>query len=324
MVRDSAGNHDGRIHGASWTEEGKYGSALEFDGEEDIVTIPASSELNFTEGFTLEAWVDPSEAHNWASLIAKEDSGEGLPFGYLLYAQGGGEVPAAYVAEDDFGYHNMAGETPLPLNTWTHLAWTPMAKKCASTSTANLTTPKPRLRSRSPTAPCKSVATKSSASTSPVASTRSSCMAKLGGSEIEADMKTAIEPAPAPEPVAAYSFDEGSSEMVRDSAGNHDGRNHGAKWAEGKYGGALEFDGKEDHVTIPSSEALNFSEGFTLEAWVDPSEAKEWTTLIARDDPEEALPYSYILYAEGEGPPPPSSAKAAPNTRASTAKKRCL
>jgi hypothetical protein len=46
MVRDSAGNHDGRIHGTSWTEEGKDGSALEFDGEEDILTIPASKDLN--------------------------------------------------------------------------------------------------------------------------------------------------------------------------------------------------------------------------------------------------------------------------------------
>ena len=124
IAHDSAGSHDGTIHGAAWTEEGKYGAALEFDGEDDHVTIPDSEDLDFTEGFTLEAWVRPSEAHNWSSVIAKEDTSEALPFGYLLYAQGGGEVPVLYMAEDESEYTHNEGETPLPANAWSHLAVT--------------------------------------------------------------------------------------------------------------------------------------------------------------------------------------------------------
>ena len=89
-----------------------------------IVTIPASEDLNFTEGFTLEAWVDPSEVHNWSSLIAKEDGSESPPFSYLLYGQGGGEMPVIYMAEDESELTHNDGETPLPTNTWSHLAVT--------------------------------------------------------------------------------------------------------------------------------------------------------------------------------------------------------
>lgn len=78
VAEDLSGDHDASIHGAAWTAEGKYGSALEFDGENDLLTIPDSEALDFTEGFTLEAWVRPSEAHPWAPLFTKEHEGATL------------------------------------------------------------------------------------------------------------------------------------------------------------------------------------------------------------------------------------------------------
>ena len=84
----------------------------------------------------------------------------------------------------------------------------------------------------------------------------------------------AAPPASAAEPVAALSFDEGKGSTARDSANLHDATIHGAEWTEGKYGSALEFNGEGDYLSIPDSDDLDFTNEFTLEAWVKPQGAQ--------------------------------------------------
>ncbi len=79
-------------------------------------------------------------------------------------------------------------------------------------------------------------------------------------------------------PVASYSFDEGEGEAVEDLTGDgHTAAIHGATWtSRGKYGGAMEFDAEEeDYLSVPDSPELDFTEEFTLEAWVRPTSATE-------------------------------------------------
>jgi Tol biopolymer transport system component len=300
FARDSAG-HDGRIHGAKWTKQGKYGAALEFDGESDHVTIPDSSALDFTEGFTLEAWVDPSEAHEWSSLIAKEDSTEALPFSYLLYGQGGGEAPVLYTAEDESEYTHNEGETPLPLNAWSHLAVTFDGEHSRIYIDGKLDSVGPALPVKATKGPLQIGGNEVFGEhfAGRIDEVRLYDEA-LGPEDIEEDGDVPIKAAPAPKPSAAYPFDEDEGEVAHDLSGKHNGTVHGAEWTEaGKYGAALEFNGESDHVTVPASGELDFTEGFTLEAWVDPSEAHNWSSLIAKEDSTEKLPFGYLLYGEG-------------------------
>ena len=53
------GNH-GTIAGATWTNSGRYGKALTFNGTNARVTIPDSASLDLTSGLTLEAWIYPT------------------------------------------------------------------------------------------------------------------------------------------------------------------------------------------------------------------------------------------------------------------------
>lgn len=71
--------------------------------------------------------------------------------------------------------------------------------------------------------------------------------------------------------VAMWLFDEGKGDIAKDSSknGNDGTLMNGPKWVDGKFGKALEFDGKDDYViahigTPPQS--------FTLEAWIYPKE----------------------------------------------------
>lgn len=62
-------------------------------------------------------------------------------------------------------------------------------------------------------------------------------------------------------------FEEGKGEVATDSSGNKlDGKLVGSpKWVQGKFGKALEFDGKASYVEIPAHE--NPADAITVTAW---------------------------------------------------------
>jgi uncharacterized repeat protein (TIGR01451 family) len=116
----SGGGNTGAIGTASWTTQGKYGSALSFNGTSAKVTIPDAASLRLTTGMTLEAWVNPSvvDGSIWRDVIYKGNDNyyleatsccQGRPVGGGIFSGSHGEA---------FGTSN------LPLNTWTHLATT--------------------------------------------------------------------------------------------------------------------------------------------------------------------------------------------------------
>jgi hypothetical protein len=71
--------------------------------------------------------------------------------------------------------------------------------------------------------------------------------------------------------VALWHMNESAQDTIFDESTNHnDGTVHGASWANGKFFGALSFDGSNDYVEVPHSPSLNIIEEITLEAWVNP------------------------------------------------------
>ena len=77
----------------------------------------------------------------------------------------------------------------------------------------------------------------------------------LDAGEVAADTEAPIQ-TPKHGPVAAYRFDEGEGTTVEDLTGDgHTATIEGAEWTtNGKYGGALEFDGTKSCVSIPDDE----------------------------------------------------------------------
>src|SRR6185503_18180835 len=71
-AEDLLGEHDGEIEGASWFDNGRYGSALSFDGENDCVTVEDAPDLQLTEELTIEAWVKPKGSGKSEPVIFKE------------------------------------------------------------------------------------------------------------------------------------------------------------------------------------------------------------------------------------------------------------
>jgi len=69
--------------------------------------------------------------------------------------------------------------------------------------------------------------------------------------------------------VGSWNMDEGTGTTIYD--GSDEGNNgaiHGAKWGKGKEGSALQFDGTDDYVDCGNDESLNITDAITIEAWV--------------------------------------------------------
>ncbi len=119
-VADASGNgNTGTIANAAWTEAGKFGKALVFNGTSSLVTIPDSSSLHLKSAMTLEAWVNPSVSLcNGGEMIAK-----GSDDYFLGGCSSGGGGPGAG-ATLNLSKVATYGRAQVPANTWTHLAVT--------------------------------------------------------------------------------------------------------------------------------------------------------------------------------------------------------
>jgi chitodextrinase len=118
---DGSGNgNTGTISGATWTTQGRYGSALSFNGSSSLVAIAGAASLNLTAGMTLEAWINPSATQGgWRTIMQREVDA------YFLNAStsagplrpGGGGTINGNVSV-------VVGPTASPVGSWTHVALT--------------------------------------------------------------------------------------------------------------------------------------------------------------------------------------------------------
>jgi hypothetical protein len=85
--------------------------------------------------------------------------------------------------------------------------------------------------------------------------------------------------------VGHWEFDEGEGTTARDSSGrgNH-GKIVGAMWVKGRLGGALEFDGKDDHVELPAIKPTNTVDNLTCAVWISVSSVPgRYDSIFSRD-----------------------------------------
>jgi hypothetical protein len=120
QTTDASGQgNTGTISSATWTAAGKFGSALSFNGTNAWVTVADAASLDLTNGMTLEAWVNPSAATGWRTVMLKEDINS---MAYAFYSANNASRPAAFVhTNTDIALN---GTAAVPLNVWTHVALT--------------------------------------------------------------------------------------------------------------------------------------------------------------------------------------------------------
>jgi hypothetical protein len=122
LLFDTSGNGNvGSIVDATWAA-GRSGTALSFTSK-SLVTVADSASLDLTAGMTLEAWVRPATTNNAVRpVIVKEWTNS---FGYGLFSSGGSTSAGRPMGMVRTTMDRRAiGSSPVPTNTWTHLAVT--------------------------------------------------------------------------------------------------------------------------------------------------------------------------------------------------------
>ena len=98
---------------------GKNGGASYFDGTNDLVRINDANVLDLSTAATFEAWVYPTVAPaGWRTILQKEADA------YIFAASTTDNMPASGGTFNGVCCTNVSSTTPLPVNTWTHLAAT--------------------------------------------------------------------------------------------------------------------------------------------------------------------------------------------------------
>lgn len=96
-------------------------------------------------------------------------------------------------------------------------------------------------------------------------------------------------------------FDEGNGGTATDSSkqGN-DGKIHGAKWVDGKFGKALEFNGADNWVEVPHSNTVGFKEGVSFTITLHFKGSKVAGALVGKnyEDTSQVVPW-YLLWNGG-------------------------
>jgi hypothetical protein len=71
VVDISGMDFHGKVHGASWIEDGASVGAMSFDGEDDYVEINDSDSVNITNEITLSSWINPCHLSGSQFIVAK-------------------------------------------------------------------------------------------------------------------------------------------------------------------------------------------------------------------------------------------------------------
>ena len=123
VVKDSSGmGNDGKAEGGPKWVDGKFGKALEFDGQDDMVVVPDSDSLEFDEDFTLAVWIKTdAKPGSPPSIITKgyHDKSNTRPW-YLLYYRPAGTM-TMYLRNLNNQNSVADGKTAINNGKWHHV-----------------------------------------------------------------------------------------------------------------------------------------------------------------------------------------------------------
>jgi len=249
---------------------GKFGKALNFDGDDDITfwnTGPELSEIAGNE-LTIEAWIKPKDLTGVNYIISKN----GPFFLYLNNNNVNGVVLNSSVV-----WAPLVGTIPLSLNEWQHVAMVYDGNEIVLYVNGQFDNSKPHTGDlfgngcvqvgRQNTGGCDNgVAFYFNGTIDEIRIYNRS----LTQQEIQSDMNSGF---PIERPVASWQFENFAGTTVLDSH----------IWVKGKTRNALSFDGVNDYVSVPDDASLNISGSeISMEMWLNSSNATAGYTFLIR------------------------------------------
>jgi len=259
--------NNGTISGAVWSA-GKSGSGLQFDGVDDVVTIPNSASLNFTGPFSMEVWIKPSavQSNLYPKVIAKQNH-------YVFH------LTQTFPSSVVLNLFNASGlqqtgsnENAIASGVWNHVVLVYNGSYVSMyVNGTQLTTNNRLITSLAPTSEDSIGIGRYSSSTTP-----------FNGSIDE---------------VGLYNRTLSAAEVL---AHYNAGKARQANWdPSGKWNSAMKFDGVDDYVDAGNSSVLNTVNAISIGAWVKPNSFSTYQKIANKwwDNTNRG----YEFFADGSG-----------------------
>ena len=269
-ANDKSGNaNTGTLSGATWTNQGKTGNALSFNGSSNYVSIGTPSILDLDAAMTVEAWVKPADTVQGCVVC---DSSGGLSGQYqlmfnnggspdgvkLVFAWGNGTTAANYRSTNNvktvgqWQHITAVRDSGKNVTLYVNGILVPGAFDTGGTGTAIYSSP-------------RGIAIGQNGVSNSTYFNGLIDQVKIYNyartiDQIHADMMGS--------PITWLKFDEGQGSIAYDSQKNYNGTISAATWTDGKFGKALSFNGSSSYVdiSIPTP-----TMPLTIEFWANPT-----------------------------------------------------
>ncbi len=115
------GNNGTTYGGVTYGAEGKFNTALEFDGVDDYVEVPDDDSLDITDAITIEAWVNTNLQGEYRKIATKGNASDSS----FYLSQGSGGYKTYFGARNqDSDLKYAVYDQYLPIGEWVHLVGT--------------------------------------------------------------------------------------------------------------------------------------------------------------------------------------------------------
>ncbi|NEO57162.1 MAG: hypothetical protein F6K54_31275 [Okeania sp. SIO3B5] len=256
--------------------DSKLGNCLNFDGVDDYIQMPAMN-IDYSQGFTVEAWVHYNSFKNWSRII---DFGNDAGSDNILFANPGTTA--------NLTLHNYLGATNHPIDadgTLEQTKWLYLAATIDESGNGKIYKNGQEVGSGTSSIPnnvnrTKNYIAKSNWSADAFFHGKMSHLRMynraLSPEEINECMK--IDGTPPMDINRGLQLHLPLNEIVENAAKEKEvvdvstsklnGKVNGAKVvADSNFGNCLSFDGVDDYIQMPEMN-IDYSQGFTVEAWV--------------------------------------------------------
>ncbi|MFT4756291.1 MAG: hypothetical protein ACI91R_000936, partial [Vicingaceae bacterium] len=99
------------------------GYALTFNGTDDYLTVPASSNLNFTEEFTIEGWINANSSASLGAIYSQFEAGSSNKRVELQF-KSSAKIGLVLSSDGATNTYILESNSIIPLNEWVHVAAT--------------------------------------------------------------------------------------------------------------------------------------------------------------------------------------------------------
>lgn len=124
---NSGSGNNGTNFGAIYSVEGKLGTSLDFDGDNDYINIPANPSLSFRDEITLEAWInwrgEASASNNEQNIITNGQWNRALLVTEPDHWNGGNQILTLIkIGSGGSSNHELFSNSRIAKNKWYHVS----------------------------------------------------------------------------------------------------------------------------------------------------------------------------------------------------------